>query len=122
MMKPRQIKVVADRDSARLQTDRNMPPNGGNEPLRRWFELGVAISSSHFILVEVRFDLKILCRAIIPVAAIVLLCGCGGVRGSHSVSPASFFLPGLIQVDPKPENSEFPPAEADPIQELARAD
>jgi hypothetical protein len=28
--------------------------------------------------------------------------GCGGVSGSQSVSPASFFLPGLLQVTPPP--------------------
>lgn len=27
--------------------------------------------------------------------------GCGGVSGSHSVSPASFFLPGLIHHQPE---------------------
>ena len=26
--------------------------------------------------------------------------GCTGINASHSVSPASFFLPGLIQVEP----------------------
>ncbi len=34
-----------------------------------------------------------------------LASGCGGVNGSHSVSPASFFLPGLI-------HHEAPPAKA----------
>lgn len=31
-----------------------------------------------------------------------LASGCGGVRGSHSVSPASFFMPGLMHHAPKP--------------------
>ncbi|MBX3747086.1 MAG: hypothetical protein KF833_17395 [Verrucomicrobiae bacterium] len=37
--------------------------------------------------------------------------GCGGVSGSHSVSPASFFLPGLIYHQPEtPDpNGEVPP-------------
>jgi hypothetical protein len=26
--------------------------------------------------------------------------GCGGIRGSYGVSPASFFLPGLLKVEP----------------------
>jgi hypothetical protein len=30
------------------------------------------------------------------------IAGCGGVSGSQTVSPASFFLPGLIQVTPPP--------------------
>jgi hypothetical protein len=36
-----------------------------------------------------------------------LATGCGGISGSHSVSPASFFLPGLIHHEvprPDPEN------------------
>jgi len=28
--------------------------------------------------------------------------GCGGFSGSHSVSPASILLPGLLRVDPAP--------------------
>jgi hypothetical protein len=28
--------------------------------------------------------------------------GCSGINGSQSVSPASFFLPGLLQVTPPP--------------------
>lgn len=32
-----------------------------------------------------------------------LLTGCGGFSGSHSVSPASFFLPGLMHYEsPRP--------------------
>jgi len=39
-----------------------------------------------------------------------LLCvatGCSGINASHSVSPASFFLPGLIRAEP-----DAPPAPA----------
>jgi hypothetical protein len=35
----------------------------------------------------------------------LLLCGgvgCGGINASHTVTPASFFLPGLGQVTPPP--------------------
>ena len=36
-------------------------------------------------------------------AASAFLTGCGGVSGSHSVSPASLFVPGLMQNDaPRP--------------------
>lgn len=40
--------------------------------------------------------------------------GCGGVQGSHSVSPASLFLPGLIQhevKEPRPEGNGPMPVE-----------
>jgi len=26
--------------------------------------------------------------------------GCGGITASHTISPASFFLPGLLKADP----------------------
>jgi hypothetical protein len=46
------------------------------------------------------------CRKTMRVAMIALLlglgAGCGGFSGSHSVSPASFFLPGLIKAAPAP--------------------
>ncbi|MCI0746688.1 MAG: hypothetical protein L0Y58_14905 [Verrucomicrobia subdivision 3 bacterium] len=44
--------------------------------------------------------------------------GCSGVRASHSISPASFFLPGLGQVEPaeSPVNSQNPILKSDQIQ------
>ena len=39
-------------------------------------------------------------------AAFVLGCtGCGGINASHTVSPASFFLPGLLKADPPATNA-----------------
>jgi hypothetical protein len=40
-----------------------------------------------------------------------LLTGCGGVQGSHSVSPATFLLPGLMKVEPKRSPIEPPKPE-----------
>ncbi len=34
-----------------------------------------------------------------------LVSGCGGVSGSHSVSPGSFFIPGVIQNDTAPRQA-----------------
>jgi hypothetical protein len=31
--------------------------------------------------------------------------GCGGISASQSVSPASFFLPGLLKADPQKTNA-----------------
>ncbi|MGA3285132.1 MAG: hypothetical protein ABSD57_11835 [Verrucomicrobiota bacterium] len=31
--------------------------------------------------------------------------GCGGINASQSVSPASFFLPGLMKADPSSTNA-----------------
>lgn len=33
-------------------------------------------------------------------ATALVTAGCGGISGSHSVSPASFFLPGLMYHEP----------------------
>jgi hypothetical protein len=33
-------------------------------------------------------------------AAGSLATGCGGISGSHSVSPATFLLPGLLKAEP----------------------
>jgi len=51
-----------------------------------------------------------------------LTCGCGGVSGSHSVSPASFFLPGLIQHEPAvPPSGPVPGIDVTPVSpEAAR--
>jgi len=43
------------------------------------------------------------------------LTGCSGINASHSVSPASFFLPGLIQHDPPPAQ----PAGEAPVEQVA---
>ena len=57
-----------------------------------------------------------LIRKALPVAALGLLpllgTGCGGFTASRSVSPATFLLPGLLQVTPQeiePAPSEFAP-------------
>jgi hypothetical protein len=43
-------------------------------------------------------------------ALILLVTGCGGISASHSVSPASFFLPGLLKADPQqPERDSTNP-------------
>ena len=37
--------------------------------------------------------------------------GCGGISGSHSISPASFFLPGILHHEP----AETRPDDAAPV-------
>jgi hypothetical protein len=39
-------------------------------------------------------------RLALGVTCVALVAGCSGINASHSVSPASFFLPGLLQVEP----------------------
>jgi hypothetical protein len=48
-------------------------------------------------------------------ALLGLCAGCGGLTLSKSVSPASFFLPGLLQADPPPAD----PAKEVPVEEPA---
>jgi hypothetical protein len=42
-------------------------------------------------------ELKALWLAIFLPVLVLLGTGCGGIQASRSVSPASFFLPGLLQ-------------------------
>jgi hypothetical protein len=51
---------------------------------------------------------------------LVLVAGCGGIRASKSISPATFLLPGLLQVDPPspPAVHDLPADE--PAKELAQ--
>ncbi len=41
----------------------------------------------------------------------MLSAGCSGINTSQSVSPASFFLPGLMKADPPKDNPAVLPAE-----------
>jgi len=45
---------------------------------------------------------------------LALLVGCSGINSSHSISPASFFLPGLLKADPPPQTEPPLPGEAAP--------
>jgi len=50
--------------------------------------------------------------------------GCGGVQGSHGVSPASFFLPGLIHhevQEPRPDDAAPLPGSLEPGVTVAAA-
>jgi hypothetical protein len=67
----------------------------------------------------VRLNWKIL-RVLLLAAVLLPAFGCGGLRGSYSVSPASFFLPGLLKADPPPadQDRDLPPQA--PGKELAQ--
>jgi hypothetical protein len=41
-------------------------------------------------------------------AVSALLVGCGGIQGSHSVSPASLLIPGLLKIE-RPRSPVEPP-------------
>jgi len=43
------------------------------------------------------------CRLVAAAALSCLMAGCSGINASHSVSPATFFLPGLLKADPPPQ-------------------
>ena len=45
----------------------------------------------------------------------LLATGCSGINTSHSVSPASFFLPGLMQADPPPATDQPAAPTAEPV-------
>jgi hypothetical protein len=51
-----------------------------------------------------------------------LATGCGGLRASYSVSPLTFFLPGLVKAEPKSAKPENKSATDDPSKEFAVLD
>jgi uncharacterized membrane protein YfcA len=55
----------------------------------------------HLIIQQVKLNWNFLRLAILAILA-AGIAGCGGVSGSQTVSPASFFLPGLLQTVPPP--------------------
>jgi len=55
------------------------------------------------------------------VAILPALAGCGGFSASPSVSPASFFLPGLIKADPQMRPSDGTQPATQPVKQVAQA-
>jgi hypothetical protein len=54
-------------------------------------------------------------------ASLTLGAGCGGIRASHSISPATFLLPGLLKADPPPANPDADLPTDEPVKELAQS-
>jgi hypothetical protein len=66
----------------------------------------------------VRLNWKLLRFAVVP-ALVLLGAGCGGFSATRSVSPASFFLPGIMKADPAPATPGQVAPAATPLNELA---
>jgi hypothetical protein len=56
----------------------------------------------------------------IPAVLALAGAGCGGINAGQSISPASFFLPGIMKVD-SPAVTNAPVAVADMSNQLALA-
>ena len=78
-------------------------------------ELGVA----HMLVAPIVRIVSSIRNPLVIIAAsflVALSAGCGGVNTTHSVSPATFFLPGLMQVTPtKTEPLASAPASEAPV-------
>ena len=68
----------------------------------------------------VKFNLRHFGPGIVLFLALPVV-GCGGLSVSHSVSPASILLPGLLRADPAPQVPAGTPPAAVPGKELARS-
>ena len=64
---------------------------------------------------------KILRLALVPAAVLLLCAGCGGINATGGVSPASFFLPGLLKADPPPAHPDSTLPAGQPDQEAVPA-
>lgn len=61
------------------------------------------------ILPAVKWDWKWF-RTAALVAVVAFGAGCSGIRASHSISPASFFLPGLLKYEAPTKQDAIPAA------------
>jgi hypothetical protein len=59
-------------------------------------ELGIAIMTSAHIVGRVKLKWQSFRLALVALL-VALGAGCSGIRASHSISPATFLLPGLTQ-------------------------
>ncbi len=65
--------------------------------------MGIAPEAARSILSCVKGSYRFRAMAVfLFFAASALFSGCGGFSGSHSVSPATILLPGLLKADPAP--------------------
>jgi hypothetical protein len=71
-------------------------------------------------LEQVRLNWKFLRLAMLTALA-VSLTGCGGVNVGGSVSPATFFLPGVMNTVPAPAATGQPMLASKPFPQLAQA-
>jgi len=54
-------------------------------------------------------------------ALLLAAAGCGGINASQGVSPASFFLPGLLQADPPPAHPDLAAPADEPVKQVAQS-
>jgi hypothetical protein len=72
-------------------------------------EIRVAKPLTTSIVREVIWNWKWI-RVAALVAVVAFGAGCGGIRASHSISPASFFLPGLLKYEAPTKQDSIPAA------------
>jgi hypothetical protein len=60
-------------------------------------------------------------RLLLAAALLVVTAGCSGINASHSVSPASFFLPGLLKADPPPMTNDVTVPQLPAVKQVALA-
>jgi hypothetical protein len=68
----------------------------------------------------VKLNRKAVGLLLVP-ALVAMATGCSGINSSHSVSPATFLLPGLLQYEPKPADSNSTLPEQSPDIVVAQA-
>jgi hypothetical protein len=68
-----------------------------------------------------RFNWKQLRLAMASAMILLGATGCGGINASHSISPASFFLPGLLKADPQPVQPDVTVPKPEPAMQVALA-
>ncbi len=83
---------------------------------------GIAMTQPLLIVPDVKRSHRRVLAALLAVVGMACT-GCGGVQGSHSVSPASFFLPGLIHhevSEPRPDDAAPVPTHAPDARDTSK--
>lgn len=83
------------------RTDKPFLPDGA--------KIGVAPEHAPPILCPVKGCYRFRALAVCLVFVAALFSGCGGFNGSHTVSPATILLPGLLKADPVPPSAPGTP-------------
>ena len=82
--------------------------------------LGVEFGADWTIIPFMNWLRRLAVGVAIPVLGL-LTAGCGGFSGSHTVSPATFLLPGFMQTTPAPSPDAVAPAALPSTPILAQA-
>jgi hypothetical protein len=87
-----------------------------------FLDLDVAdITDTSIVDAQVKLNWKYNLVWALVLPALAWFCaGCSGINSTQSVSPASFFLPGLLKAEPKPNQPDKTVPAMEPVRQVAQ--